>query len=76
MNEWVLIVFLFSPGGDYMDKVPVYVPNQAVCKRTLSELPRCGDDPMGVQYRGICVTRDHWEGKKFMSNVLLEPTFK
>ena len=28
MKEWVLIINLLSPGGDYMAKVPVVMPNK------------------------------------------------
>ncbi len=76
MNDWILIVFLLSPGGDFMDKFPVTMPNQVACNRAIKELPSRGEHPMGVQFRGICVTRAHWEGREVMPNVPLEPTFR
>jgi hypothetical protein len=52
------------------------MPNKAACTKAIKEMPRKGEHPMGVQYRGICVTRNHWEGKEVMPNVPLEPNFK
>jgi hypothetical protein len=69
MKEWVLIIELLSPGGDFMDKIPVTMPTKAACKQALKELPKRSDDPLGVQFRGVCVTMDHWTGKKKMKDV-------
>jgi hypothetical protein len=30
------------------------------------------DHPMKVSHKGLCVTRDHWEGKKKMPGVHLD----
>ena len=67
--NWILLIAMLSPGGDYMDKVPVLMPNKAACEAALKALPKRGEDPMGVQFQGKCVTRDHWLGKKQMPGV-------
>jgi hypothetical protein len=72
MNSWVLVIAMFSPGGDYMDKIPVPVPNKVACEQARSELPIHGEDPFGIQYKAVCVTREHWEGKKPMKRVPLD----
>ena len=71
MNYILLVAFL-SPGGDFMDKVPVEMPNKAACVKALANLPKRGEDPMGVQFQGVCITKDHWQGKKQMKNVPLD----
>lgn len=63
-KEWVLIIELLSPGNDYMDKIPVVMPTQVACEQAKRDLPARGENPLGVQYRAICVTMDHWTGKR------------
>ena len=72
MNEWVLIVSLFSPGGNFLDKIPVTMPDKISCKQAIKTLPKKGEHPMGVQYRGLCVTMAHWTGTAAMKNVPLD----
>lgn len=72
MKEWVLIIELLSPGGDYMDKVPVIMPTQLACKQASKQLPKRGENPMGLQFKGVCVTMDHWAGKKTMKDIPLD----
>jgi hypothetical protein len=72
MNEWVLLIALLSPGGNFIDKVPVTMPNRAACQQAIKQLPAKGDHPMGVQYRGLCVTMAHWTGQKPMKDVPLD----
>jgi hypothetical protein len=67
--NWILLISLLSPGGDYIDKVPVEMPSKAACQKAAKELPQRGESPMGVQYKAICVTMDHWTGKKKMPGV-------
>lgn len=69
MKEWVLIIELLSPGGDFLDKVPVIMPTRVDCVKAAKELPKTEEHPMGVKLRGICVTKAHWEGKKKMPGV-------
>ena len=70
--NWILLISLLSPGGDYIDKVPVEMPTRAACQKAAKDLPQRGESPMGVQYKGICVTMDHWKGKKKMKDVPLD----
>ena len=68
MNTWILLVSLLSPGGDFIDKLPVEMPTKAACLQAAKDLPKKGENPMGIQYRGICITSDHWTGKHPMSD--------
>jgi len=52
--------------------VPVTMPTKIACERAIKTLPKKGEHPMGVQYRGLCVTADHWTGKKIMKDVPLD----
>jgi hypothetical protein len=72
MNEWILLVAMLSPGGDFIDKIPVEMPTKAACVQAAKELPKKGETPMGIHYKGICVTADHWTGKKTMKDVPLD----
>lgn len=68
MNSWILIIALFSPGGDFMDKRTVAFNSRQECEAVRKQLHNL-DHPMQVKHKGLCVTRDHWEGKKQMSGV-------
>ena len=70
--NWVLLISMLTPGGDFIDKVPVEMPSKAACQQAAKDLPKRGESPMGVQYKGICVTMDHWIGKKKMKDVPLD----
>ena len=70
--NWVLLISMLTPGGDFIDKIPVEMPTKAACQQAVKELPKRGESPMGVQYKGICVTMDHWIGKKKMKDVPLD----
>jgi hypothetical protein len=67
--NWVLLISMLTPGGDFIDKIPVEMPTRAACVQAAKDLPKRGESPMGVQYKGICVTMDHWTGKKKMPGV-------
>jgi hypothetical protein len=68
MNSWILIIAMFSPGGDFINKTPVEFQSQKECEAVRIQLSVL-DSPMGVKHKGVCVTRDHWTGKKKMPNV-------
>jgi hypothetical protein len=72
MKEWVLIIELLSPGGDYMDKIPVVMPSRVSCARAAEDLKQQTGHPLGVQFRGVCVTKAHWLGKRPMKGVPLD----
>jgi hypothetical protein len=68
MNSWILIVAMFSPGGDFINKTPIEFQSQKACEAVKVQLVNL-DSPMRVKHKGLCVTRDHWEGKKQMPGV-------
>jgi hypothetical protein len=64
MNEWVLIIAMFSPGGDFVDKYAEGpIASRAECVSRQQALKSTSGQ---VQLKGVCVTKDHWEGKKQM----------
>jgi hypothetical protein len=42
--------------------------SQKACEAAKTQLPNL-DYPLRVKHKGLCVTRDHWEGKKQMPGV-------
>jgi hypothetical protein len=68
MNSWILIIAMFSPSGDFMDKRTVAFNSRKDCEAVRVQLAYL-DSPMSVKHKGLCVTRDHWEGKKQMPGV-------
>ena len=65
---WILIIAMYSPAGDFMGKEALQFNSQKDCEAVKVQLTKL-DHPMRVTHKGLCVTRDHWEGKKKMSNV-------
>ena len=59
--NWVLIFFLTSPGGDFIDKRAVYYPTQDQCERTLkaNSKPQPFEPNLyGIQIQAkVCVTK-------------------
>ena len=68
MYSWILIIFMQSPGGDFIDKKTIGFGSRKDCEAVKVQLPNL-DTPMRVKHKGLCVTRDHWEGKKQMPGV-------
>ena len=68
MNEWILIIAMFSPSGDFIDKRTVEFQSRKDCEAVKTQLPVM-NSPMGIKHKGLCVTRDHWTGKKQMAGV-------
>jgi hypothetical protein len=66
--SWILIVAMYSPAGDFMGKNTVEFESKKTCESVRVQLSKL-DNPMHVQHKGLCVTRDHWEGKKQMPGV-------
>ena len=66
--SWVLIIAMYSPAGDFMSKDIMEFKSQKECEAVKVQLPKL-DHPMRVTHKGLCVTRDHWEGKKKMPTV-------
>lgn len=63
--DWVLIVSMLSPGGNFLSKYPMTDLTKAECDKQVIEL-RSIRGPLGQQFNGVCVTKSHWEGKKKM----------
>jgi hypothetical protein len=68
--NWVLIIMLSSPGGNFIDKTVEFVPTRAECRAKAQGVPKL--TPMGIRQDPICVTMDHWTGKKPMAGVALD----
>ena len=68
--NWVLIIMLSSPGGDFIDKTVEFTRTRAECQAKAQRVPKL--TPMGIQQHPICVTMDHWTGKKPMAGVALD----
>ena len=69
--SWILIIAMYSPAGDLMGKDTLTFNSQKDCEAVKVQLPKL-DHPLRVKHKGVCVTRDHWEGKKKMPNVDLD----
>jgi hypothetical protein len=66
--SWILIIAMYSPAGDFISKDTVGFESKTACELVRVQLPNL-DHPMRVKHKGLCVTRDHWEGKKQMPGV-------
>ena len=66
--SWILIVAMHSPAGDFMNKDIIKFESQKACEAAKVQLSNL-DTLMRVKHKGLCVTRDHWEGKKQMPGV-------
>jgi hypothetical protein len=66
--SWILIIAMHNPAGDFMRKDTLRFNSQKDCEAVRVQLPNL-DHPLRVQHKGLCVTRDHWEGKKQMPGV-------
>ena len=71
MTAWVLVIFMFSPGGDFLGKVGVPYQDSASCQKAVRDIAQV-KDPMQVQLKTMCVTRGHCDGTKPMKNVPLD----
>ena len=66
--SWILIIAMYTPGGDFLGKEAVKFESKKACESVRVQLPTL-DHPLHVRHQGLCVTRDHWEGKKQMPGV-------
>lgn len=55
--HWVLIIFMTSPGGDFVDKQELVMTNKVTCYRAAASL-KGAKDFMGLRYQTKCVQRD------------------
>ena len=68
--NWVLIVMLSTPGGDFIDKRVEFVRTKVECQTLAKQMDR--RSPMGIRQDPLCVTMDHWTGKNPMPGVALD----
>ena len=68
--NWVLIIMLSTPGGDFIDKKVEFVRTKAECRARADQVEPVA--PMGIRQKPICVTMDHWTGKNPMPGVALD----
>jgi|LakMenE01Jun11ns_1017448.scaffolds.fasta_scaffold8165105_1 hypothetical protein len=69
---WVLLIFMWSASGDFVSKIPVIQQTESQCRLAAITLPTVLD-ATDTRLEGICVTHDHWTGKKYMPDMPLEP---
>jgi hypothetical protein len=62
---------MYSPAGDFMSKNTIGFNSQKECEAVRLQLANL-DNPMKVRYKGLCVTKEHWEGKKKMPGIHLD----
>ena len=64
--EWVLILVLLNPKGEFISKIPVPYPTEATCRTALQQLkkPVVAEGAQALKTQAwTCVSRDHWEGR-------------
>ena len=61
--SWILIIAMYSPAGDFMSKNTIGFNSQKDCEAVRLQLTNL-DNPLKVRHKGLCVTKEHWEGKK------------
>jgi hypothetical protein len=62
-TEWVLIIGLFSPGGDFIAKQNIVLPSKAICQQAKKDVEKPIEGSLPMKVKGLCVTMAHWEGK-------------
>jgi hypothetical protein len=72
VTNWVLVIALYSPSGDFIDKRHEVLPNRKTCVQQRQEINQRDPSPIGVRERAICVTWDHWTGKRPMKDVNMD----
>jgi len=70
-GSWVLIIALFSPEGEFVEKYAEGPMSKTRCEQQVTELNQI-NTRVTYQFRSICVTRDHWLGKAPMPGVGLD----
>ena len=64
--DWILILLLLNPQGEYVAKVPVPYPSQALCRQALQQLKKPVEIDAAQPLKAgawTCVSRAHWEGR-------------
>lgn len=71
MNSWVLIIAIFNPSGVWQHQYTERHDTQQLCTARSKAVETVTADNKYL-VRGICVTQDHWTGKKPMPGVNLD----
>ena len=71
MNSWVLIIAIFNPTGVWQHQYTERHDTAQVCTARLKAVETVTANNKYL-LRGICVTNDHWTGKKLMPGVNLD----
>ena len=71
MNSWVLIIAIFNPTGVWQHQYTERHDTAQVCTARLKAVETVTANNKYL-LRGICVTNDHWTGKKPMPGVNLD----
>jgi hypothetical protein len=71
MNSWVLIIAIFNPAGVWQHQYTERHDTQQDCTARSKALETVTANNKYF-LRGICVTNDHWTGKKLMPGVNLD----
>jgi hypothetical protein len=62
----LMILFLFDPLGHYMDKVVIPYPTVQSCNQAKIHKPE------EIGFKRVCVSLEHWQGKKQDKGIPLE----
>jgi hypothetical protein len=71
MNSWVLIIAIFNPAGEWQHQYTEQHNTKKSCTAR-SKAVEIVTPNNKYLVRGICVTHDHWTGKKPMPGVELD----
>ena len=71
MNSWVLIIAIFNPAGVWQHQYTERHDTAPLCTARLKAVETVTANNKYL-LRGICVTNDHWTGKKLMPGVNLD----
>ncbi len=71
MNSWVLIIAIFNPSGVWQHQYTERHDTAQLCTARLKAVETVTANNKYL-LRGICVTQDHWTGKKPMPGVNLD----
>jgi hypothetical protein len=64
---------MWSASGEFVGKLPIIQLTESQCAVAATSLPATLESST-TRLEGICVTHDHWTGKKYMPGVPLEPS--
>jgi hypothetical protein len=72
MDAWVLIIAMFGQDGKWVDQYvegPIDTQQECAQRKYIIDSESTS---AAMTFKGLCVTHDHWTGKKFMPDVALD----